>query len=364
MRLKGNNPIDSIFSREDSIVISGIAVLFMVWHHLFRFSSWLLPNVQWNSAFGYIGTMVTGVFAAFGDICVQIFAFMSGYALFVSPNAFSTNKTKRLSKFIISYWIVCAIFILFAFCTKDTLPTGWNLIQNCIGMNLGPEKEWINVPFAWYVLFYILFIFFSSTIYKYFTKGCLISDFIFTVSILILILISDAISSVYNLQLSFYLSPFISVCFGFITAKYNLFNILRNKFDSNLKFPISTYFILSLLLIPARYIILKVMVYLGIPYISLKTIISSIIAFLLIFFISEIMKNRTLTSARKFFIFTGEISLYIWFVHGIFFSGKKILQPALYSLEEPVLIYTLCLIFIIPVSWLIYKLCSMITKRL
>lgn len=71
-------------------MLSAVAVLLMVWHHLFNFASWLLPDIGWQYWMGYVGRGVSENIAAYGDICVQIFAFMSGYALWLRPDAYST----------------------------------------------------------------------------------------------------------------------------------------------------------------------------------------------------------------------------------------------------------------------------------
>ena len=45
--------------------------------------------------------------------------------------------------------------------------------------------------------------------------------------------------------------------------------------------------------------------------------------------------------------------MYLWFLHGIFFTGKNFLQSFIYSPKEPVLILILCLAVTLPVAWLL-----------
>lgn len=56
------------FTKANSVEMYGIAILLMVFHHLFK---------------SYIGPSAIQTIAYFGKICVAIFAFISGYALSV-----------------------------------------------------------------------------------------------------------------------------------------------------------------------------------------------------------------------------------------------------------------------------------------
>ena len=60
-------------TREESQEIKGIAILLMLFHHLFAFSD-RIPNGLHYSNF-------TVTLAKFGNVCVPIFLFISGYGL-------------------------------------------------------------------------------------------------------------------------------------------------------------------------------------------------------------------------------------------------------------------------------------------
>ena len=92
-------------SKDDTLLIKGIAICFMLWHHLFY------ENLEYGMAVFQI--------AQLGKVCVSLFIFLSFYGLTiqyqkVQNNAFvDTIKfvAKRLTKFYINYWVIFLIFV-------------------------------------------------------------------------------------------------------------------------------------------------------------------------------------------------------------------------------------------------------------
>ena len=61
---------------------SHIAILLMVFHHFFGFDDFRNPQNYYIESFNIHGISFERMLAAFGKICVSIFAFFSGYALY------------------------------------------------------------------------------------------------------------------------------------------------------------------------------------------------------------------------------------------------------------------------------------------
>ncbi len=94
------------FDKEKSTILKGVAILIMIFHHCFRdaklFSDYAISFYPFN-----MDAIVK--LAAGGKICVAIFAFISGYGLYLSyDNKESANKwvAKRYIKTFSGYWFI------------------------------------------------------------------------------------------------------------------------------------------------------------------------------------------------------------------------------------------------------------------
>ena len=128
----------------------------------------------------YVGQDVVEKIAWFCKICVAIYAFISGYAIYQKCHYKEGEKfqffkrlgnyylvaLKQLLGFLKKYWIVFAIFVPLGF-ILNKLPTfTWEVfLKSLIGIDSTYNVEW------WYVKFYIVIILFSPII-------CLICDLI------------------------------------------------------------------------------------------------------------------------------------------------------------------------------------------
>lgn len=144
------SPKEDFFSKEMSTMMAGVAILLMMVHHLFGFQYWLNNGIGWEYPLGYFGKAATEITAIFGNICVQVFALTSGYALMINPKAYSTweKRFSRLFKFLLAYWVVNVLFLIIGCLNGDTLPGLKELALNMVGLKTGPGRDWVNVPFA------------------------------------------------------------------------------------------------------------------------------------------------------------------------------------------------------------------------
>ncbi len=95
-------------SKDDSLIIKGLAICFMLWHHLFYEHSEYGILVQQS--------------ALVGKACVAMFLFISGYGLTVSYQKIEDSTSskmqfsirfllKRFLKFYFNYWFVFILFV-------------------------------------------------------------------------------------------------------------------------------------------------------------------------------------------------------------------------------------------------------------
>ena len=222
--------ISQYFGKKQSLALAGVSVLLMIWHHLFFFPKWYIEDFDIYFITGSkIGSYLTFFPAAFGNMCVPVFAFISGYALYIT-NGVKHNSLilrgggKKLFNFLISYWLVECLFIIYGLLMNETLPSSTQFLSNMLGLETKPGNEWINVPFAWYVSFYIVFIILSPLFLKVYKDQGWKSDILFT--LLVVVLIYFGLSNPFegNLkELFFNLYPFFAISCGIHAAKYNFF---------------------------------------------------------------------------------------------------------------------------------------------
>jgi peptidoglycan/LPS O-acetylase OafA/YrhL len=155
--------IDFRLSLNESLIIKGIAICLMLWHHLF----YLNPEYG-----GFVFQT-----AQFGKVCVSLFLFASAYGLTVQYNkVFDRPITetfkfmaKRFVKFYANYWIVFLIFVpigVFIFGRHLSDAYGSLIpvratIRDFLGINIGASYNvtwWFNSLIIYlYLLFPILY---------------------------------------------------------------------------------------------------------------------------------------------------------------------------------------------------------------
>lgn len=342
---------EDFFSKEMSVMMAGFAILLMMCHHLFVFPDWLNEGVGWHTSLGYIGKASAEVLGVIGSICVQVFALTSGYALMMNPKAYSTwqKRFRRLFKFLFAYWIVNVLFLVIGYINGDAMPCIKDLALNMFGLKTGPDKNWINVPFAWYVCYYIEFVLLTPILIWGFSSNKKRFDCAMALFLFVMVYVCRNLP----FEAACFLFPLLSTVLGIIIAKYGIFNKLHRLVTGRLH---STLVVTAIaLIIIVRYEIPKLNPLGGNNWHFFVDILLSFIAALLILFSVELFHRIRSRRFKKFFLLLGGLSMYLWFLHGIFFTGQNFLQPFIYSPKEPILILLLCLAVTLPVAWLLKR---------
>lgn len=326
------------YSRHDAAIMSAIGVLLMIAHHLFGFQDFLSPDVGWNSMFMLCGIEVERIIAAFGKICVALFAFNSGYVMWKMQHSYldTFNRCRRILSFLVSYWIILLLFWIYAIIIGDPLPGFKDALMNLAGLNTGPDKIFVNIPFAWYVAYYVSFIILSPILLKLFSRS-LTSD----IALYILI----------GITLQFircdFLSPLMIGIEGMLFAKYSIFQLIAGRIPT---FRIHLFLIVISILVTIRQgcILLNV---------NLFNTIGGVDFFIVpIFIFTTTLISRKIRAIylTNILIFIATCSMNLWFLHGIFFTASRPLQPLLYSSHSPFLIYLTVLTLTLPVASLLH----------
>lgn len=140
-------------SKEDSKILYGVAILIMVFHHIFMNPSKL----------GITCTNFIHMCGWFGKICVAIYAYISGYGLMVSFNENRNatlrknniildykNIAGRIINFYLRYWVVFfATIPLYLVLSKREIRFS-EILMNFFGISFSYNGAW------WYVKQYIV----------------------------------------------------------------------------------------------------------------------------------------------------------------------------------------------------------------
>lgn len=243
------NTNNFVYDKTQANVIAGIALLMMFVHHFFGFPEWLKNDNLYISLFTIKGIAIERISAAFCKLCVEIFAFNSGYAMSENTKAYDliSKRIRRLFQFLFSYWCICALFIVYALIFKEKLPTLNLFILNVFGLYVGPG-ETVNVVYAWYVSFYISIVLLFPCLCKLFKEK---SPFINIARMFILIIIS---SLYFNKLPPFIFSEVIhslitySGCWmmGFLFSKHQLFNFFNKYIKSSFRLTVSLILVFTI----------------------------------------------------------------------------------------------------------------------
>ncbi|MDM8268298.1 acyltransferase family protein [Barnesiella viscericola] len=320
---------------KESKLIAGVAILLMMFHHIFGFPEYRINGNDYIVSFSIYGISFERMIAAFGKICVALFAFSSGYVIWKKSGDYLSLRVtfNRVIRFLINYWIIFALFIFYGLCVGDSLPSGRNFWYNLVGLETAPQKQYVNVVFAWYVATYVVLVFLSPILINIFRGK------IFVVDIVLYICFILGLSLIYNSLWGYILSPVLYAICGLLVAKWNLFNRILPRTDK-LSIWIFVLVIVVLALFRQSLILLDVNI-VG---------VDGIFAAIFIFAVINIFNRLRCEWLNKIIIFLGFYSMNLWYLHGIFFTGSRPLQDVLYYPKYPILIFILCIAIVLPIA--------------
>ncbi len=145
---------NAVFSKEDTLVIKGMAILLMFCHHLFAFPDRIAEGNSYQYLF-LIGEMtMESCLGSAGKLCVALFLFLGGYGTWLG-----CRKTDRLYRAVFSkirklyivYWQVFVIFIPICIWRglEHIVLTPEAFVGNFLGLKCSYNGEW------WFFLSYV-----------------------------------------------------------------------------------------------------------------------------------------------------------------------------------------------------------------
>ena len=131
------------FSRKETSIIKGTALILMFVHHFFTFPAW------WGESISY--PLIERFAQYFNDpfrICVPIFCFLTGYFYASNPEKSWRYFLRKITELFITYWVVLLPFALIAVLFADYSYTAAELVREIFALDCPA------MTFCWYVRFY------------------------------------------------------------------------------------------------------------------------------------------------------------------------------------------------------------------
>ena len=217
------------FDKRSSITIKGIAVLLMVYHHLF------IHRSDFVFCFGAFPDIVRYKAALFGKICVSVFFFLSGFGInrnrsrVFNFNVEVKKVVKRLRTLFLNYWKVFLLFVPLGFMLGKIRFSAVEFILNFIGWEHSYNIEW------WVIRKYTLIVLLSPALSWFFSQ-IKIKQRIFVevlCGIALLLLCRGALNNELLSKLWTALDTMLPwiLCFfsGYLTAEHRVFERLYEK---------------------------------------------------------------------------------------------------------------------------------------
>lgn len=362
------------FSREDTKVIKGVAILLMIVFHCFAFPDRIgLYDKIITLPFEIHGDTLLMCVAKFGIICLSIYTFLSGYGMYKQYESSGTYSVAgRILGFYKEYWKVFFIFISIAFvffrnqecfCDTHSICNIFNdislekILKDFLGITSNYNREW------WFIKTYVFGLILGNVYMRVFSKcKCFWLEFlvvcVFSIFYSVIVpnfnktLIGAGISDNWFYQNLFTVHFSIPAMFmGVVVAKYDILSKLyKNIFN---KYSSMFNIILSAFLVAVIIYIRNYSVFIGIDIIIVPIFIVCIL---------NIFKQGKV--GYKILRFVGEHSTIMWLVHSFYCYYFGIVQKLLFSMRVDIIIYIVVVVISLLTSILLKQFYKILDKYL
>ena len=334
-------------SKETSTVIKGIAILMMLWYHLFGISE--LENLC--TPLLYINGKALVAYIINACHPVPFFLILSGYGLtyvYLQNNLNIKSQSKRLLKLFIHYWVVLFVFVTIGHFIKPESYPGdfWNIVSNIIGIRCNYNGEvWFLFPYSIICLlsYYIVHYIYRINTLKRTIITISIYAILFSMAKIVINFLPEQIV-IYTLLIQFHRLVILLFYFILGILLYRLVN--TNYTPTTTKPIIYKLIIIGLFIIKCMF---KV------------TLADGLYAFTLIYCFIHLSINKYI---KKILYKLGRHSMVMWMTHTFF--CVYLFQDFIYGFKYPLLIFwvliIICYLTAIPIIWIskkIIKACSL-----
>lgn len=353
-----------LLNKKTTKALHGIAILMMVYHHIFiNGNTWYvnepksLLNILNVINLGKADTFQQTV-AWFTRICVSIFAFTSGYGIYVQLSNKVKEKMdiitmyrycfKRIFAFYKKYLLVFVIFVGLEY-YLGAMDVGEidaiRFIESLLGLSYFYNDTW------WYVSQYYAMVLCAPIIFillnKIKKKETIILSSIFALSFVVAAILGQlpAYIKFYskNIQTQFMMFLIIFIE-GMFISKYNLADIIGGELNRlTSAFVVIVIFVLRIVLIRAP----------SDSLFDLVLIVPFVIA--LAYLLKDIKDNNLL-------VFLGNYSTYMWFVHSYFYA--YIFFDLVIQCDQSIFVYIQTVLYSLATAIMLTGIENFLTKKL
>lgn len=236
------------FTKQDTKVFKGIAICFMICHHLFTFPERLNGVSFISLPFPvYSGMTFASFIALFGKLCVALFTLLAGYGAYHTLSR-SENKSSATARHVISlykaFWkvFILAVPISLLLGTERGNPFLEDLIYSFLGLRFTYCNEW------WFITPFAILTIFSPVFYRFVERknSSLLTSFLWIVCVNAVIyyiipetmrtaLLEEFSQGVFweEVYVTFTLLPAYAI--GMVLAKYDVFSAVKKKCLENIR---------------------------------------------------------------------------------------------------------------------------------
>lgn len=302
-------------------MIQGLAILMMLYHHLFATPE--IFGIEYFSLLHIGGINVEQKMAWFFKICVGIYAFVSGYGIYRSIEKTKYENThsfwglllaeykiifKKIVSFFLQYWLVFGIFIVIVGFVFFKRPFEIKeFLLNFLGISSSYNGAW------WYVLQYmkmlLLFPFMDAFFTLFKTKKAIITQVVlYGIAIVAAGYLYVFKIGIIAQLLNFFMFAFL-LCFvmGYLISRYRIYELAYKLIPEKL------LYVLGLLgmvfVIAARVKIIKDPASAGLDFIFVPVLVYGFCVLMVL-----------LPKLSRFFAFFGGLSTYMWLTHVFFYD--------------------------------------------
>lgn len=331
--MQTENIIKPFFDKNTTNIIKGVALIMMLLHHLFTFPEYWIEGINYP-----LLAETAGFFQNQLKICVPIFCFLTGYFYYFCKTKNYRYSLKKITDFLINYWLLFLVFGLIAFFVAGYKYDITSIALEAFGI-IRP-----TMYFCWYVYFYCIAMLLMPLVSKIMGKRLYLDIFIAIALVPYpfnhLANFFDSSSYIYEIFKS--VSGWIPVLLiGYVFARYSLFAKLDEKISkivvSKPVDAILSFIIVIIIPILRWYEPVAALFFQKIPQVNINLDVVYVP-----FFVFGIFRlSRIITEKHVVFVVSkiGEQSLLMWFTSCLFFgNAKEYFQPIIYFPKNPVLV--------------------------
>lgn len=344
------------FDKEMTGIIKGFAILFMMFLHCFD-NTYDTPLDFTNSL-----NRVHSVF----KICVGMFVFMVGYGYSFSKTKDFHYGVQHIKKLIVPFWTILFLFTL-PFCFNEVINDDIKrLLFNLIGID--SYYNW----YSWFVYFFIYAMLLMPFITRYIDKKPVINTAVVVLTATFLSIVIHELPRIASLLFGFKMGaivenkPLLAIfnCLMMTPTMVLGYLFAHNSYFEKIKIDrFSKSWVMALC---CAIIIITFVLRFTIRIKHNPFQLDFFYAPLMIGAIVVLFNKFTLKPLRKVLGKLGEVSVYMWFFHALFFTTpvKWFYQPCITIFDHVNLVVLWAVVLTFGASWLIKSVVDHILRRL